>query len=121
MNSSPDGAPNFCGPHEGRELELLASGIKPLAMFVEPLPAEPESFDEQKFDVLLNGRVLVKGARIESITTPDGDLGQVRRVLYALPSETWRIPAMLLVHDVYSSRGPGFSPDREDHRPVAWV
>lgn len=113
MNSSPDRASNFRGPHEGRELELLVSGGKPLAMFVEPLPAEYEFFDEQKFDALVEQHALVKDVRIESVTTPGGGQGRVRRVLYSQPSQAWRIPAMLLVLDVYGSRGPGFSPDLE--------
>jgi hypothetical protein len=113
MSSSSDGSPNFIGPHEGRELELMASEAKPLAMFVEPLPAEYEFFDEQEFDALVEQQVLVKKVRVESITTPEGAKGQSRRVLYAQASQAWRIPAMLFVHDVYDSLGVGFRPDFE--------
>lgn len=113
MSSLSDGPSNFLGPHEGRELELMASGGKPLAMFVEPLPTEHELFDEQGLDALVEEQALVKKLRVESITTPEGAEGQIRRVLYAQVSEAWRIPAMLFVHDTYASLGIGFSPDLE--------
>jgi hypothetical protein len=108
-----DGLSNFLGPHEGRELELMASETKPLAMFVEPLPTEHEFFDEAEFDALVEQRVLVKKVRVESITTPEGAKGQIRRVLYAQASQAWRISAMLFVQDTYNSLGPGFHPDLE--------
>lgn len=82
-------------------------------MFVEPLPTEHEFFDEQEFDALVEQQALVKKVRVESITTPEGANGQIRRVLYAQASQAWRIPAMLFIQDTYSSLGIGFSPDFE--------
>lgn len=40
MSSLSDGRLNFLDSHEERGLELMASGAKPLAIFVEPLPME---------------------------------------------------------------------------------
>jgi hypothetical protein len=113
MSSLSDGPSNFLGPHEERELELMASEAKPLAMFVEPLPTEHEFFDEQEFDALVEQQVLVKKVRVESITTPEGTKGQIRRVLYAQASQAWRIPAMLFIQDAYAALGVGFSADFE--------
>jgi hypothetical protein len=86
------------GPHEGRELALMKAGKKPLSMFV----VEPgvDIFPEAEFDALVSACALTK--RVQ-------DEGEVRRVLYALPGEEWRIEAMLLVTHVYS----GWSPDLE--------
>jgi hypothetical protein len=113
VSSLSDNPSNFRGPHEGRELELMVSKAKPLAMFVEPLPAEHEFFDEEKFDALVEQQALVKKVRIESVITPAGANGQVRRVLYAQASQAWRISAMLFIHDTYDSLGAGFRPDFE--------
>ena len=113
MNSLADGPSSFIGPHEKRELELMTSGAKPLAMFVEPLPSNHEFFDEQAFDTLVEQIALVKQVRIESVITPEGASGQIRRVLYAQAAQAWRIPAMLLIQDAYSSLGVGVRPDFE--------
>jgi hypothetical protein len=103
---------SFIGPHEERELELMKLGIKPLSMFVEPIQTEYEVFDEKSFDLLVERGMLVKNVRIENLPTQDGDQ-KMRRVLYAQPSQTWRIPAMLLTIDIYNSLLPGIRPDLE--------
>jgi hypothetical protein len=113
MCSLSEGSSNFLGPHEERELELMTSEAKPLAMFVEPLPTEHEFFDEHEFDALVERGALVKKVRVELITTPEGTEGQIRRVLYAQASQAWRIPAMLFIQDAYNALGIGFSPDFE--------
>lgn len=103
----------FMGPHEGRELELMLSGSKPLSMFVEPIPADFDVFPERDFDeAVLQGK-LVKHVSLEVLPAPVGATGQIRRVLYALPDEAWRINACILVHQVYASLGPGWRPDLE--------
>ena len=118
--SLSDGLSNFLGPHEGRELELMASEAKRLAMFVEPLPTEHEFFDEREFDTLVEQQALVKKVRVESITTPEGAEGQIRRVLYAQASQSWRISAMLFIQDAYNSFGIGFSPAVLTTASIQW-
>jgi hypothetical protein len=104
--------PSYLGPHEGRELELMRSGVKPLSMFTEDVPSEYEIFDEKEFDRLVEQKTLLKGERTETISTRNG-VYKLRRVLYAQESQGWRIPAMFLVNDVYRSLIPGFRPDLE--------
>jgi hypothetical protein len=98
------------GPHEGRELELMLSGRKPLSMFV--VDAEG-LFPEQDFDAHVATGALKKAVSEEPTSTPDGQTINIRRVMYAIPSEEWRIEAMRLVLDVYDSSGPGWRPDLE--------
>jgi hypothetical protein len=99
------------GPHEGQELELMREGIKPLSMFVEVVPSEATHFPEDEFDRLVAEKRLVKFVAFEEIGTPDGRCGQIKRILYALPAEAWRIKSMLLVQQVYSSLRSGWHPD----------
>jgi hypothetical protein len=87
------------GPHEGRELELMKAGQKPLSMFVEETGVA--LFPEVEFDCLVAEGALTKRVQEERA---------VRRVLYALPGEEWRIEAMLLVVRLYP---PTWSPDLE--------
>jgi hypothetical protein len=112
MSSAPDHS-DFLGPHEQRELELMASGAKPLAMFSQQWPSEECFFDEGELDALVAQGRLVKQVRIDSVDTPDGSKGQVRRVFYAQAVEAWRISAMLFVQDLYDSLGPGLRLDLE--------
>jgi hypothetical protein len=91
------------GPHEGRELELMLSGSKPLSMFVEPIPPEFDVFPEEEFHSLVAQGRLVKEVSIETLPGPGDKKRQVRRVLYALPGEEWRIRAVLLVQHLYTT------------------
>jgi hypothetical protein len=50
----------FVGPHEGRELELMRSGLKPLSAFVEYVPRDCEVFPEGDFDALVSEGKLKK-------------------------------------------------------------
>lgn len=113
MKSAREDVRQFVGPHEGREFELMLSGDKPLSMFVETIPTEFEAFSEQDFDRLVSQGKLVKHVSIETPPAPGGKTGKVRRVLYALPSEEWRIKALLLVQGLYVSLAPGWRPDLE--------
>jgi hypothetical protein len=80
-------------------------------MFVEPVPTEYEYFPESEFDALVRDGKLIKQVSSETIQQPDGRQGQIRRVLYALPSEEWRIKAMLLVQSLYCSLPSGWRAD----------
>ena len=111
VSSSPADKPSFVGPHEGCELELMRRGVKPLSMFVEPVPPEFEYFPEHEFDSFVSHGGLVKRIQLETTKDPSGKDVTFRRVLYALPHEAWRIEALLLVQSVYDSRCPGWRPD----------
>jgi hypothetical protein len=103
----------FVGPHEGRELELMTTGTKPLSAFLEVISEDVECFPEEDFDALVAQGRLTKAVSITTSTGPDGTEHQLRRVLYALPGEEWRIKALLLVQDLYDSLVPGWRPDLE--------
>ncbi len=105
--------PSFLGPHEGREFELMKAGTKPLAMFIHHLaPDDEKFFAEDSFDKLVAAGTLKKFERIEEHQLTNEQQTVIRRVLYALPSEEWRIPAFLFIHDYYASV-TGFRADME--------
>ena len=52
----------FVGPHEGRELELMMAGTKPLSAFLEVVSQDVECFPEENFDAL--GPVRLAGPRM---------------------------------------------------------
>lgn len=79
--------PDGIGPHEGRELDLMLSGDKPLAMFSDIVSSGFEWPDEQ-FDPYVTSGALVK--KEFRTNTPDGRF-QVRHLYFALPDEAWRI------------------------------
>jgi hypothetical protein len=89
----------------------MVSGEKPLSMFVEPVDSELEYFPEDEFESLVSAGKLIKHVSVELIVDPSGAPGQVRRVLYALPAEVWRIRAMLLIQTLYDTLSPGCRPD----------
>lgn len=72
-------------PHEGRELDLMLRGIKPLAYFSEPVRTEFE-LPDAVFDPFVAVGRLVKGDFVETIRGED-----IRFLWYALPEEKWRI------------------------------
>jgi hypothetical protein len=96
------------GPHEGRELELMLSGKKPMAMFTEVLPVESQ-IPEQEFAEYVESGKIVKREVFEPGPRLPGhpEETKIRRVLYALPTETWRIDAMIMLSEVYQ-RHPGW-------------
>ena len=101
----------FVGPHEGRELELMRSGLKPLSVFVEELPQQFEVFPEKDFDALVSEGKLKKHVIAEPVKGPLGEDVSIRKVFYALPEEEWRIHSFLLVQSIYDSLVPGWRPD----------
>jgi hypothetical protein len=82
--------PPGIGPHEGRELDLMLRGEKPLAMFCDVVPSGYDWPDEAFAPHVAAGRIVSK----EVLTpTPDGR-HTVRYLYYALPDEAWRIDAI---------------------------
>ena len=53
----------------------------------------------------------MKQVTVRTAKGPDGEDIQIRRILYALPEEEWRINAFLLVQNLYDSLSPGWKPD----------
>jgi hypothetical protein len=101
MGSTTEPVPNI-GPHEDRELELMLAGKKPLAMFTELSPIETGLIPEAEFaPYVSSGRVVMREALEPANGAQESLQGvSIRRVLYALPGEVWRIEAMLLVCQV---------------------
>lgn len=90
------------GPHEDRELELMLAGRKPLAMFTEISPIETGLIPEADFAPHVTSRRFIMSEtfeRREKLPNDNRDL-YLRRVIYALPPEEWRINAMLLVCEI---------------------
>ncbi|MDP6688438.1 MAG: hypothetical protein QF384_02965 [Alphaproteobacteria bacterium] len=79
--------PEGIGPHEHRELELMLSGKKPMAMFSDVVPPSFE-WPEANFEPHVAAGTFIK--REEIYRAPDGQF-PLRCVYYALPSEVWRI------------------------------
>jgi len=85
------------GPHEGRELELMLSGSKPLSVFVIENP-DPDwtEFPEEQFDEQVALGNLLKIERVKQVAVPAGGVINIRTVYYSLPKEEWRIHAFFL-------------------------
>ena len=94
------------GPHEGQELTLMLTKEKPLAMFTEIWPLE-SSIPEQEFsEHVKRGGIIMREVFEPALSPPrDAPQAKVRRVLYALPTEAWRIDAMVMLCQVYHGRG----------------
>jgi hypothetical protein len=77
--------------HSGRELDMMRKGVKPLAVFSRP-SASLLRFLREYFDPLVAGGELVSDQIRDSDETAFG-----AAILYALPSEAWRIRAYQLM------------------------
>lgn len=77
------------GPHEGRELELMLSGRKPLALFYA-IESETWILPEDQFDRHVAMGKIVKADFLFKPISPAAPI--VKCVLYALPTETARVP-----------------------------
>lgn len=90
--------------HTNRELNLMLKGQKPLASFVGQYPPhlEIEEIPERLFDPYV---VLGRFVKREYVEIDSASGRKLRRVLYALPSEDWRIDAYILLHETASTSG----------------
>jgi hypothetical protein len=93
--------------HGGRELELMLAGRKPLAMFYELVPMDAGLVPDEEFAPhVAAGRIVMREVFEPVAGLPEGTKdARLRRVLYALPGETWRIDAMILLCQVYRQQG----------------
>lgn len=95
------------GSHEGRELELMLAGKKPLALFYDTIP-ECGVIPEQDFSPHVKSGKLIMSERIFHSSeegAPEG-MPSVRVVFYAPPEETKRIgQALSLMEKALFQRG----------------
>ncbi|MCF3628138.1 hypothetical protein RJ527_08685 [Thalassospiraceae bacterium LMO-SO8] len=99
------------GPHEGRELELMLSGQKPLALFFDTLP-ESGVIPDKDFDAFVRSGAFVMDQRIVRPIDGKKNMPPTRVVLYAIPSEAWRIQeALAILEPVFALTRP---PSEED-------
>ncbi len=104
---------NRLGPHEGRELELMLAGKKPLALFYDTVP-ECGVIPEEEFAPHVQSGKVVERERIfpSSKGSKTEPTPPVRVVFYALPEEVWRIDqALSLMEEVLFQKG---RPNEED-------
>lgn len=92
--------PEGIGPHEGRELELMLAGKKPLAMFSEAV-AVPVSdlYPEEDFMPYVESGALI---RRDEIYHPRNLPMAVHAVYYALPGEEWRIEEIHALQSIFA-------------------
>jgi hypothetical protein len=118
-SAQDDTPPSYVSPHDGRELELMLEGKKHLSMFTIEDNVEYEDYPDKRFDAFtLEGR-FVRGVRVEKFMLVNGMEMSARRILYATANEAWRIPAMLMIQDIYATLIPGRRPDLE--RAIGWL
>ena len=87
-----DELPAGIGPHEGRELELMLAGEKPLAMFNDDLPEGMEP-PEIAFDPYVTEGRFIKREIVIPLSNPK--LPSMRYYFYALPGEEWRMERLI--------------------------
>ena len=104
--------------HTNRELELMLQGTKPLAAFSEifELSYNEEIIPEQAFAPHIARGTIIKREHIfiEPLNM------KLRHVLYALPSEVWRIDAYLLMWEVARKSGWKESLERMEGRLLGY-
>ena len=87
--------------HTNRELELMLSGNKPLAMFYDEISFLPheEIIPEESFaPYVLSGRFVRGDETYTGVFHPDlGRNEEIKYVFFALAEEAWRIPALSLL------------------------
>jgi hypothetical protein len=95
--------------HVGRELELMLSGEKPLAMFYADADSEPDEriIPEERFNRYVEkGDIVREESTLEYSRDPRTDRPiRVRYVFYAVASEKWRINAMRLILEIMAEMG----------------
>lgn len=98
------------GPHEGRELELLLAGEKPMAMLVAP---------DERFERAVASGVLVRAHLVTAVTAMPSLLDRLagrtpRRLtlpVYLARGEEWRAVALQRIYDgIHARKGAGAGP-----------
>jgi len=91
--------------HTNRELRMMLSGTKPLSAFCGQYPphSDVEEIPERLFDPFVEAGRFVKREYVEPLR--DGPVRGIHHVLYALPGESWRIDAYILMQDEAARAG----------------
>jgi hypothetical protein len=87
-----DKLPEGIGPHEGRELELMLAGKKPLAMFNDDLPPDMEPSEIALDPYAKAGRFIKREIVINGFSKYPHNL---RFYFYSLPGEAWRMDRLI--------------------------
>lgn len=99
--------------HNGRELEMMLAGDKPLAVFVQdPLIEKADALGQQNMSAHVESGALHESTRTYPFRSDDGQEYEVRYWLYASAAEAWRIPAYYLLLDMQHHWG-SWSPELE--------
>ncbi len=103
--------------HTGRELELMLQGKKPLSVFCDDIESSysEEIIPEKAFAPFVLNGTLKKREHISGVTPL-----QLRRVLYAVLSEEWRLDAFLLLREVADKSGWNESMERMEGRLLGY-
>ena len=107
--SKDETVPKGVGPHEGRELELMIAGEKPLAMFGDALESACQAPDADFAPYVATGSVV----RREEIYRPPESGVPGRFVYFARVGEEWRIEAMHRINERIFTEQQSTSPDIE--------
>jgi len=93
--------------HTNRELALMLSGSKPLAVFVSDYPGEPglEVIPERLFAPYVKSGRFVSKECIEVQRDEAGREREIRRVMYALPEQAWRMDMYALIYQISQKSG----------------
>jgi hypothetical protein len=91
--------------HTNRELKMMLSATKPLSAFCGQYPphSDVEEIPERLFDPHVEAGRFVKREYVEPLR--DGPVRGIYHVLYALPAESWRIDAYILMQDEAARAG----------------
>jgi len=81
--------------HTNRELGLMLAGVKPLAMFVDSKDCFPDVVLRylRMFDRHVRADRFIRRDHVSESSTSAAHI--THRILFALPSETWRIDEMI--------------------------
>jgi hypothetical protein len=105
--------PSFVGPHEGRELELLLAGTKPMARLhsetITGFASDLTAFQPH-----------VESGRIIRIDIPNSKM-TITNHYFCLPGEEWRIKLAELVNVATLSPNKGGFTTAELHRIDGWL
>lgn len=104
-----EAVPEGVGPHEGRELERMLAGRKPLAMFVDELGSEDEEVQAGFAPFVADGTLI----RREFVYRPAGQGPAARFIYFARPGEEWRIEAIHRINEKLFVHGEATYPEIE--------
>jgi hypothetical protein len=102
--------PEGIGPHEGRELDLMLAGEKPLAMFNDDIPADMKA-PEIAFDPYVSDGRFIK--QEVTLSAPGSNDGGLRYYFYALPGEEWRLRRIIEIQKAFFEDNAETTPELE--------